>query len=94
MTLSRAFDLAQWVNEPANVNDGVVVSALGPPFQGQFKPVVIEAPTDGYTYSRQNAAWVVVASGGGGGVTDAPNDGTGYIRQSAAWINVIDAGTF
>lgn len=41
MSLSRAFDLAQWVNEPANVNDGVVVSALGPPFTGQFKPLVV-----------------------------------------------------
>lgn len=40
MSLSRAFDLAQWVGEPVNVGDGVVVSALGPPFQSIFKPVV------------------------------------------------------
>ena len=40
MSLSRAFDLAQWVAQPANVGDGVVVSALGPPFQGQFAPLV------------------------------------------------------
>ena len=40
MSLSRAFDLAQWVGQPANVGDGVVVSAVGPPFQGQFAPLV------------------------------------------------------
>jgi hypothetical protein len=40
MSLSRAFDLAQWVNEPANVGDGVVVSSIGPPFTGQFAPLV------------------------------------------------------
>lgn len=40
MSLSRAFDLAQWVGAPVNIGDGVVVSALGPPFAGQFKPLV------------------------------------------------------
>ena len=40
MSLSRAFDLAQWVGQPVNVGDGVVVSALGPPFQSLFKPLV------------------------------------------------------
>ena len=43
MSVSRAFDLAQWLNEPVNVGDGVVVSALGPPFQGQFKPGVVSS---------------------------------------------------
>ena len=41
MTVTRAFDLAQFVATPANVNDGVVVSALGPPFTTQFKPLVV-----------------------------------------------------
>jgi len=40
MTVTRAFDTAQFVPVPANVNDGVVVSALGPPFTTAFKPVV------------------------------------------------------
>ena len=40
MSVSRAFDLAQFVNVPANVNDGVVVAAIGPPFTTMFKPVV------------------------------------------------------
>ena len=40
MTVTRAFDLAQFVATPANVNDGVVVTALGPPFTTAFKPVV------------------------------------------------------
>jgi hypothetical protein len=41
MTATRAFDLALFVPVPANLNDGVVVSALGPPFATQFKPLVV-----------------------------------------------------
>jgi hypothetical protein len=40
MSVSRAFDLALFVGTPANVNDGALVSALGPPFTAAFKPVV------------------------------------------------------
>ena len=40
MTATRAFDLALWVPTPANVGDGVVVSALGPPFTSIFAPLV------------------------------------------------------
>jgi hypothetical protein len=40
MSLSRAFDLAQWVGKPVEVGDALVVNALGPPFQSIFKPVV------------------------------------------------------
>ena len=36
---SHAFDLALWLAMPVNVGDGVVVIALGPPFQSQFAPV-------------------------------------------------------
>jgi hypothetical protein len=41
MATSRAFDLALFVGAPANLHDGVVVSALGPPFQAQFQPMVV-----------------------------------------------------
>ena len=40
MSVSRAFDTAQFVPVPANVNDGVVVATVGPPFTTMFKPVV------------------------------------------------------
>ena len=40
MTATRAFDLALWVPTPANVGDGVVVNALGPPFTSTFAPLV------------------------------------------------------
>ena len=40
MSASRAFDLAQWVGEPVHAGDGLVINALGPPFQSIFKPVV------------------------------------------------------
>lgn len=41
MSATRAFDLALFVPAPANVNDGVVVNALGPPFTTAFKPLVV-----------------------------------------------------
>jgi hypothetical protein len=41
MSVSRAFDLALFVGTPSNVNDGALVSALGPPFTATFKPVVV-----------------------------------------------------
>lgn len=41
MTATRAFDLALFVGAPSNVNDGVLVSAIGPPFTAAFKPVVV-----------------------------------------------------
>jgi hypothetical protein len=40
MTISRAFDLAQWVGKPVELGDALVVSALGAPIASQFKPVV------------------------------------------------------
>ena len=40
MSATKAFDLALFVPVPANVNDGVVVSALGPPFATKFAPLV------------------------------------------------------
>ena len=40
MSASRAFDLAQWVGEPVHAGDGLVINALGPPFQSIFKPIV------------------------------------------------------
>ena len=68
MTMSRAFDLAQWVNEPANVNDGVVVSALGPPFTSAFKPLVVGAQPGvvvGSSVPAANAQGQIIVSGAG-----------------------------
>ena len=68
MTMSRAFDLAQWVNEPANVNDGVVVSALGPPFTGAFKPLVVGSQPGvvvGSSVPAANAPGQIIVSGAG-----------------------------
>ena len=70
MSVSRAFDLAQFVNVPANVNDGVVVNALGPPFTTQFKPVVTSV-NSGVTVSSSvpaaNAQGQILLSGAGPG---------------------------
>jgi hypothetical protein len=40
---TKAFDVALFVPAPANVNDGVLVSSIGPPFATSFKPVVTSA---------------------------------------------------
>jgi hypothetical protein len=40
MSATKAFDLALFVPVPANVNDGVVVASLGPPFATKFAPLV------------------------------------------------------
>lgn len=40
-----------------------------------------EAPQDGQTYGRRNAAWNVVTPG----IPEAPNDGYPYARQSLSW---------
>jgi len=70
MTVTRAFDTAQFVPVPANVNDGVVVSALGPPFVTAFKPVVTSvAPgvTVGASMPAATAQNQILISGAGPG---------------------------
>ena len=79
MSLSRAFDLAQWVGTPVNIGDGVVVSALGPPFQGIFKPVVT-SPGPGVVVSSS----VPSATAQGQSLLSGP--GPGY-----AWSVVTDS---
>jgi hypothetical protein len=70
MTTTPAFDLALFVGHPANVNDGVVVSSLGPPFATQFKPLAL-AGTPGVTLSASvpaaNAVNQIMVSGPGPG---------------------------
>ena len=46
-----------------------------------------DAPTDGQTYGRNTATWVVVS--GGGGVSDAPADGTLYARVNPTWRHIV-----
>jgi hypothetical protein len=46
-----------------------------------------DAPTDGQTYGRNTATWVVVS--GGSGISDAPADGTLYARVNPAWRHIV-----
>ena len=46
---------------------------------------VPEAPIDGLTYGRKDAAWVEV-SDGGGGIPDAPNNANAYVRSALSWV--------
>ena len=68
--MTKAFDLALFVPVPANVNDGVVVSALGPPFATQFKPLVVGSKpgvTVGNDMPAANAQNQILLSGPGPG---------------------------
>jgi hypothetical protein len=70
MTVTRAFDLAQFVATPVNVNDGVVVTALGPPFTTAFKPVVTSVNsgvTVGASMPAASAQGQTLVSGAGPG---------------------------
>jgi hypothetical protein len=44
---------------------------------------VAEAPIDGATYGRKNAAWIAL-----GYLTEAPNDGLQYVRKDLAWAEL------
>lgn len=70
MSATRAFDLALFVGTPANINDGVLVSALGPPFTAAFTPVVT-APGPGVVVGASMPAATapnqILISGAGAG---------------------------
>ena len=85
MSATRAFDLALFVPAPANVNDGVVVSALGPPFATQFKPLVVGAKPGvvvGDSMPAANAQNQILVSGAG------PNYAWGLATNPAAAASV------
>lgn len=66
--MTKAFDLAQFVPVPANVGDGVVVNALGPPFTTQFAPLVTGSKpgvTVGASTPAANAQNQILLSGPG-----------------------------
>ena len=68
--MTKAFDLALFVPAPTNVGDGVVVSALGPPFTTQFAPLVVGSKpgvTVGATMPAANAQNQILLSGPGPG---------------------------
>jgi hypothetical protein len=66
--MTKAFDLALFVPAPANVGDGVVVNALGPPFTTQFAPLVVGGKpgvTVGASMPAANAQNQILISGPG-----------------------------
>jgi hypothetical protein len=44
-----------------------------------------EAPINGTTYGRNNAAWTPIVSG----IADAPSDSKAYVRKDAAWLELV-----
>lgn len=85
MSATKAFDLALFVPAPANVNDGVVVSAIGPPFVTAFKPLVVGSKP-GVTVNADvpaaNAQGQIMVSGAG------PGFGWGLATNPAAAASV------
>jgi hypothetical protein len=85
MSMTRAFDLAQWVGTPINVNDGIVVSTVGPPVVSAFKPVVTSVNsgvTVGSSVPAANAQGQSLLSGAG------PNFAWSLITDPAASASV------
>ncbi|MCK1281359.1 hypothetical protein IVB46_39690 [Bradyrhizobium sp. 61] len=72
---------------------GATYALIFNPATGQYAQLPIsllgggisDAPSDGTTYGRKNAAWTAVT---GGGIPEAPNDGILYGRKSLAWSAV------
>jgi hypothetical protein len=88
MTATRAFDLALWVPTPANVGDGVVVNALGPPFTSVFAPLVVGSKpgvTVGNSMPAATAQNQILLSGPG------PNFAWGLVLNPAAAASVPPA---
>jgi hypothetical protein len=72
MTVTRAFDTAQFVPSPGNnnVNDGALISSVGPPFATAFKPVVVGSQpgvTVGASMPAATAQNQILISGAGPG---------------------------
>ena len=53
--------------------------------------VLVDAPSDGKMYGRQDATWVEIADIGGGGITDAPADSKAYARKDNAWVETVES---
>lgn len=53
--------------------------------------VLVDAPSDGKMYGRQNATWVEIADIGGDGITDAPADSKAYARKDNAWVETVES---
>lgn len=66
----------------AQVSSGTEVIVLAEDGSGGGVP---EAPSDGFTYGRKNAAWAKA-------VEEAPSNGTSYVRQNAAWVPASSGG--
>lgn len=49
---------------------------------------VAEAPVDGNSYFRKNAAWFQATLAALGGVPEAPNNANAYGRKAAAWVQL------
>ena len=53
--------------------------------------ILVDAPSDGKMYGRQDATWVEIADIGGGGITDAPADSKAYARKDNAWVETVES---
>lgn len=70
------------VKQSSGSQSGYLSSTDWTTFNGKLS----DAPSDGSTYGRKNAAWVAIT--GGGGVPEAPTDGGYYVREDSAWFQL------
>ena len=51
--------------------------------------LLLDAPSDGKTYGRNNEQWVEITDSGGSKIEDAPSDGKAYARKDGAWVQSV-----
>ena len=53
--------------------------------------LLLDAPSDGKTYGRNNEQWVEITDSGGSKIEDAPADGKAYARKDGAWVQSVQS---
>lgn len=53
--------------------------------------ILLDAPSDGKTYGRNNEQWVEITDSGGSQIEDAPSDGKAYARKDGAWVQSVQS---
>lgn len=53
--------------------------------------LLLDAPSDGKTYGRNNEQWVEITDSGGSQIEDAPSDGKAYARKDGAWVQSVQS---
>jgi len=65
------------------LDDKIITPKKFAPWRDMISAALTDAPNDGNSYARKNAAWAAVTS-----FPEAPSDGNSYARKNAAWAAI------